>query len=128
MVRLNQPLPTLKDIEDAEGRIRKYIPATPLERSLWLSEELGSDVYLKLENFHPIRVFKIRGALNKLQLLGDSALRRGIITASSGNHGLAVSYVAKLFGVSATICVPTNANPQNSATNKTGNATNRKNR
>ena len=105
-------LPTIKEIELAEGRIRKYIPPTPLEYSPRISESLGRDIFLKLECFQPIRVFKIRGALNKLLSLGDSALKKGVITASSGNHGFAMAYASKLFGVKAVICVPDNVNPQ----------------
>jgi threonine dehydratase len=105
-------LPGLRDIEDAEERIRKFIPPTPLESSRGISNLLGRDVFLKLEVFQPIRVFKIRGALNKLQCLGDAELRKGVITASSGNHGLAIAYASRIFGVMATICVPENVNPQ----------------
>ncbi len=105
-------LPSLRDIEEAEGRIRQHIPTTPLEYSGRLSESLGREIYLKLEVFHPIRVFKIRGALNKLMTLGDSALRKGVVTASSGNHGLAIAYASRKFGVKAVICVPENVNPQ----------------
>jgi threonine dehydratase len=113
VVQLSTPLlPSLRDIEEAESRIRKYIPPTPLEYSPGVSQLLGRDVYLKLETFQPIRVFKIRGALNKLLTLGDSARRRGIITASSGNHGFAIAYASRLFGVKAIICVPENVNPQ----------------
>lgn len=112
MVRLSHPLPNLRDIELAEQRIRKYIPQTPLERSPSLSSELGREVHLKLETCQPIRVFKIRGALNKLQTMDDSSLRKGVITASSGNHGFAIAYASKLFGIKATICVPENVNPQ----------------
>jgi threonine dehydratase len=113
VVRLTAPsLPTLKDIELAEGRIRKYIPPTPLEPSPRISESLGREIFLKLECFQPIRVFKIRGALNKLLSLGDGALRKGVLTASSGNHGFAIAYASKLFGVKAVICVPDNVNPQ----------------
>lgn len=112
MVRLKGALPSLRDIELAEERIRKYVPPTPLEKSRVLSENLGREVFLKLESFQPIRVFKVRGALNKLQCLGEGALRKGVVTASSGNHGLAIAYASRLFGVSATICVPVNANPQ----------------
>lgn len=104
-------LPTLKDIEAAEERIRKYIPPTPLEHSRRLSQECGRDVFLKLESFNLIRVFKLRGALNKLLSLGDSALKKGVVTASSGNHGLAISYAARLFGTKAVVCVPADANP-----------------
>ena len=107
-----QLLPGLQEIEKAEERIRKYIPPTPLEYSKGISTLLGRETYLKLESFQPIRVFKIRGALNKLLSMPDSDLRKGIITASSGNHGLAIAYVSKLFGIKASICVPENANPQ----------------
>lgn len=113
MVRLSRPRPpTLRDIEAAEGRIRKYFPPTPLEYSKGVSDLLGRDVYLKLETALPIRVFKLRGALNKLQTLPEPALKRGVITASSGNHGFAIAYVSKLLGVRATVCVPENVNPQ----------------
>ena len=113
MVRLSQSrLPTLRDIEAAEGRIRRYFPPTPLEYSKGVSDLLGRSVYLKLETALPIRVFKLRGALNKLQTLPESTLKRGVITASSGNHGFAIAYVSKLLGVSATVCVPENVNPQ----------------
>ncbi len=105
-------LPGLQEIEKAEERIRKYIPPTPLEYSKGISTLLGRETYLKLESFQPIRVFKIRGALNKVLSMPDSDLRKGIITASSGNHGLAIAYVSKLFGIKASICVPENANPQ----------------
>ena len=66
-------------------------------------------VYLKLESYQPIRVFKIRGATNKILKLPPEERRRGFVAASSGNHGLAVAYVAKLVGAGATIVVPTNA-------------------
>jgi len=113
VVRLSQPrLPTLRDIEAAEGRIRRYFPPTPLEYSKGVSDLLGRDVYLKLETALPIRVFKLRGALNKLQTLPESALKKGVITASSGNHGFAIAYVSKILGVSAAVCVPANVNPQ----------------
>jgi threonine dehydratase len=107
-----QSLPTIKDIQLAEQRIRPYVPQTPLEYSPRISESLNREIYLKLECFHPTRVFKIRGALNKLQVLGDSQLRKGVITASSGNHGYAIAYASKLFGAKAVIYVPQNVNPQ----------------
>ena len=113
MVRLNRPqLPALHDIELAEGRIRKYFPPTPLEYSKGISDLIGWETYLKLETNLPIKVFKLRGALNKLQSLPESALRKGVITASSGNHGFAIAYASRLFGVRASVCVPENVNPQ----------------
>ncbi len=109
MVRL---IPTLRDIEDAEARVRKHFPPTPLEYSKGISDLLGRETYLKLETQLPTRVFKLRGAVNKLLSLPDSALRKGVLTASSGNHGYAIAYASKLFGVKAVICVPENVNPQ----------------
>ena len=109
MVRL---IPTLRDIEAAEGRVRKYFPPTPLERSKGISDLLGRETYLKLETHLPIRVFKLRGAVNKLLSLPDSALKKGVVTASSGNHGFAIAYASRLFGVRAVVCVPENVNPQ----------------
>jgi threonine dehydratase len=102
----------MHEIEMAERRIRSFISPTPLEYSGNLSSKVGRELYLKLEVFQPIHVFKIRGALNKLLLMGDSSLRRGVVTASSGNHGIAVAYACRKFGVGALICVPSNANPQ----------------
>jgi threonine dehydratase len=112
VVRLTRPLiPTIREIELAEDRIRKYFPPTPLEYSKGISDLLGRETYLKLETHLPIRVFKLRGALNKLLSMPDSALKKGVVTASSGNHGFAVAYASRLFGVSASICVPRNVNP-----------------
>lgn len=113
MVRLsNLSLPSLRDIEIAEGRVRKYISPTPLEYSKGISSLLGREAYLKLETSLPIHVFKLRGALNKLLSMPDSDLKKGVMTASSGNHGLAMAYSSKLFGIRAVVCVPVNANPQ----------------
>src|SRR5271157_4997150 len=103
-------LPGIEEIERAEERIRRFIPPTPLEYSGRLSATLGREIYLKLEVFQPIHVFKIRGAFNKLLQMGDSALANGVVTASSGNHGLAIAYASRKFGTKAVICVPTNAN------------------
>ena len=64
---------------------------------------------MKLECYQPIRVFKVRGASNRILKLSAEERRRGLVAASSGNHGLAVSYIAKLIGAKATIVVPTNA-------------------
>jgi threonine dehydratase len=106
------PLPTIHDIEVAEGRIRKYFPPTPLEFSKGISDILGRETYLKLETYLPIRVFKLRGALNKLLSMPESDLKKGVITASSGNHGFAIAYASRLFGAKASVCVPESVNPQ----------------
>ena len=74
-----------------------------------LSSLTNAEVYLKLENYQPIRVFKVRGAANKFLKLSAEERKRGLVAASSGNHGLAVSYLARLVSKQATIVVPTNA-------------------
>ena len=102
----------MADIEAAEARIRRYVPQTPLEYSKGISELLGRQVYLKLETSLPIHVFKLRGAMNKLLSLPEPELARGVITASSGNHGLAIAYACRLFGTKAAVCVPDAVNPQ----------------
>jgi len=104
-----QNLVSLRDIQDARQRIFKIAYRTPLYLCPRLSKLTGVDVYLKLESFQPIRVFKIRGATNKILKLPQSERKRGFVAASSGNHGLAVSYVAHLVESKATIVVPTSA-------------------
>jgi threonine dehydratase len=100
---------SLNDIQHARQRIFKIAYRTPLYRCPRLSTLAGADVYLKLETFQPIRVFKVRGATNKILKLSPSERKRGFVAASSGNHGLAVSYVAHLVDSKATVVVPTSA-------------------
>jgi len=99
----------LKEIQVARQRIFKVAFRTPLYRCPRLSAVAGADVYLKLETFQPTRVFKVRGAANKILKLAPAERKRGFVAASSGNHGLAVSYVAHLVDSKATIVVPTSA-------------------
>jgi threonine dehydratase len=95
-------LPGLGDIEAAAQRISGVASRTPLVESPALSRRFGKSVFLKLECFQPIRVFKIRGAYNKISQI--SAKR--IVAASSGNHGIAVAYSSKLLGKHCTVVVP----------------------
>lgn len=99
----------LTAIQAASRRIATVACKTPLYYSPALSNLTSANVYLKMECFQPIRVFKIRGAANKIMQLSPEECQRGLVAASSGNHGLAVSYVAKLVGAKATIVVPTTA-------------------
>ncbi len=92
----------LQDILQARNRLRPYLQPTPLEAA----PGLGPDVWLKLEQVNPTHSFKVRGAINAALLLTDDERRRGIVTASSGNHAQAVAYAARLFGLSATIVMP----------------------
>ncbi|HYG59692.1 MAG TPA: threonine/serine dehydratase [Symbiobacteriaceae bacterium] len=106
---------TISDFKRAEEVVRRYFPPTPVIFAPRLSERLGTPVHLKLDCFTPVRTFKIRGALNKVQHLTDAGITGGVVTASAGNHGLAVARAARLFGRPAVICVPEGANPQKKA-------------
>ncbi|MGB3437993.1 MAG: threonine/serine dehydratase [Actinophytocola sp.] len=99
-------LTTIDDIERAAARIGSQIVRTPLLPCLWA----GSDrpLWLKPEQLQPIGAFKIRGAANAIGRLPDEVRTRGVVAYSSGNHAQAVAYVAKLYGVPATIVVTTN--------------------
>jgi threonine dehydratase len=97
----------LEDISKARKRIQGYAYRTPTYSSF--SEEL---CWLKLECFQPVRSFKIRGASNKILSLSQTDKAKGVITASSGNHGLAVAYVASKLGIKATIVLPENVIPE----------------
>jgi threonine dehydratase len=99
-------------IRDAESRIRPYVLETPLIYSKRLSELARVSVFLKLETLQPIGVFKIRGAFNRLLTLTTTERAGGVVTASSGNHGIAVACAAATLGIPAKIFVPTNANPE----------------
>ena len=98
-------LPRPKDIEAAAERITGVASRTPLIESPTLSRRFGITVYLKLECFQPIRVFKIRGAYNKISQLSA----KKIVAASSGNHGIAVAYCSRLLGKQCTVVVPETA-------------------
>jgi len=102
---VNENLPGLKEIEAATERIAGVASRTPLVESPALSRLTGHEVYLKLECFQPIKVFKIRGAYNKISLLSQSS----VVAASSGNHGIAVAYCSRLLSKKCTIVVPETA-------------------
>ena len=94
------------EVLEAEDRIRLHIRETPLEPSIWLGQQGSCEVYLKLENLQITSSFKYRGATNKLLSLSDDERRRGVVTASSGNHGSAVAYLMRKFGIKGEIYVP----------------------
>jgi threonine dehydratase len=98
-----------QDVVDAHQRIEPYIVRSPVELSLHLSQLTGANVYLKNEHLQYTGSFKLRGAFNKILSLSKEEASRGIIAASTGNHGLAVAYAAKQCGLKATIFVPDNA-------------------
>ena len=96
---------------EAEKRIRPFVRFTPLEPSADLGRENGGTVFLKLENIQHTGSFKIRGAFNHLMALDENQRKTGIITASSGNHGLAVAFGMQRLGVAGTIYLPEGASP-----------------
>ena len=96
---------TSQDIQDAAAGLRRSGIARRT-RLLWV-EELGA--HLKLENEQPMGAFKIRGAYNAIRKLSDAARKRGVITYSSGNHGQAVAYAAKHFGIRSVVTMPETA-------------------
>ena len=98
-----------QDILEASRKIRNFVARTPTYRSVAFSQRTDAEVYLKLECFQPVGVFKIRGAVNRICSLSESELKKGLVTASSGNHGLAVAYAANIYGAKAIVVVPENA-------------------
>jgi threonine dehydratase len=95
-----------KEAQEAEQRIRPHIRETPVEQSLYLGQEADCEVFLKLENLQLTGSFKLRGAMNKVLSLSQEELRRGVITASSGNHGAAFAYLMNRFDLQGTIFLP----------------------
>src|SRR5467141_4919559 len=103
--------PTFADVLDAANRIRSYLQPTPLRHYPSLGRLVGSEVHVKHENHNPTGAFKVRGGINLVSRLSEEERKRGVIAASTGNHGQSVAYASRLFGVSAIICAPAKANP-----------------
>ncbi len=103
--------PTFADVEDAARRIRQYLAPTPLRHYPALDRLVGAEIHVKHENFNSTGAFKVRGGVNLISRLPDDQRERGVIGASTGNHGQSIAYAARLFGVRATICAPAEANP-----------------
>jgi len=96
------------EILKAKKNLEGVIYRTPITHSKRLSEITGADVYIKWENLQKTRSFKLRGAYNKIYSLTQEERRNAVITASTGNHALAVAFVAKMTGIMATVVVPEN--------------------
>jgi threonine dehydratase len=103
--------PTLVDVLAARRRIAPHLRPTPLYHYPTLSELAGTEVWVKHENHQATGAFKVRGGVNLVAQLSDGERRRGVITASTGNHGQSIAYAARLFQVEATVCAPEGANP-----------------
>ena len=106
---MKEEIVSFQNILEASRKIRNFVARTPTYHSVVFSQRTGAEVYLKLECFQPVGVFKIRGAVNKICSLSPSELKKGLVTSSSGNHGVAVAYAAKIYGAKAVVVVPENA-------------------
>src|SRR6266545_2031184 len=104
-------VPTLADVLDARLRISPHLRPTPLYSYSTLNDLLGTEVFVKHENHQPVGAFKVRGGVNLITQLSAEERKRGVIAASTGNHGQSVAYAARQFGVTARIVVPERANP-----------------
>jgi threonine dehydratase len=104
-------VPALGDILAARKRIRRHLEPSPLRNYPSLDRLVGAEVWVKHENLLPTGAFKVRGGINLMSRLDAATRARGVIAASTGNHGQSVALAARLFGVSAIICAPEAANP-----------------
>jgi len=101
----------MADVLRARVEVRPYLRPTPLFSYPALSRLVGTEVWVKHENHQPVGAFKVRGGVNLISQLSADEQRRGVIAASTGNHGQSIAYAAQLFGIRAIICVPERANP-----------------
>ena len=104
-------VPTIDDVRAAWERIAPYLRPTPLYRYPVLEELVGTELWVKHENHQPVGAFKVRGGVNLVSQLSPEERGRGLITASTGNHGQSIAYAGRLFGVAPIVCVPEGANP-----------------
>jgi threonine dehydratase len=105
------PVPTLRDVYAARRALAPYLPRTPLVHAPALDRMFGGRVYVKCENVLPTGAFKVRGGINLMSGLSAEDRRRGVITASTGNHGQSIAYAGRLFGVRVVIGGPRESNP-----------------
>ncbi|ARS72855.1 threonine ammonia-lyase [Sinorhizobium meliloti] len=101
--------PTLEEIKDAQKRIARHAVRTPLLESDELNRHTKARVFVKAENLQRAGSFKLRGALNRALQLSADERQQGVVAWSSGNHGLAISYVARTLGIRATVLMPQEA-------------------
>jgi len=104
-------IPTLADVYEARRHISPYLRPTPLFHWSGLDDLLGAEVYVKHENHQPTGAFKVRGGVNLISQLTDEERGRGVICASTGNHGQSVAFGGRIFGTRTIVCAPENANP-----------------
>ena len=104
-------IPRFPDVLLAKRQIRPYLLRTPFYSYPGLNDLIGTEVFVKHENSQPVGAFKVRGGINLISQLSPEERARGVISASTGNHGQSVAMAARLFGIKARIVVPEKANP-----------------
>ena len=105
---------TLTDVQAARAIVYRTLKPTPLLRHPLLQDRTGLDILVKHENHNPTGAFKIRGGLNLIANLPADE-RRGVITASTGNHGQSIAFACQREGVPCTVVVPVGNNPEKTA-------------
>jgi threonine dehydratase len=107
--------PTVDEVRGAAPRVYAVMQASPMLRHPLLEEWLGCEAWVKHENHNPTGAFKIRGGLNLLAQLSPEDRRRGVISASTGNHGQSIAFASRMHGVRCRIVVPVGNNPDKNA-------------
>jgi threonine dehydratase len=107
--------PTLNDIYIARTRLAPHLSRSPLGRHPLLDEATGLSIWVKHENHNPTCAFKVRGGLNLVGAMTPDERARGIVTASTGNHGQSIGLASRLHGVACTVFVPEGNNPEKNA-------------
>jgi threonine dehydratase len=107
--------PTLNDVYIARERVAPHVPRSPLMRHPLLDEATGLSIWVKHENHNPTGAFKVRGGLNLVGAMSAEERARGIVTASTGNHGQSIALASRIHGVNCTVFVPVGNNPDKNA-------------
>ena len=107
--------PTFEDVLAACPRVYAHLSPSPLRTYPLLDGWIGCRAWVKHENHNPTGAFKVRGGINLVSQFSAEERRRGVITASTGNHGQSIAYAARLFGVPCTVVVPAGNNPEKNA-------------
>ncbi|MFS4455619.1 threonine ammonia-lyase [Maribacter sp. 2304DJ31-5] len=99
--------PKVEDIKEAALTIRQIADVTPLMPSIRLSKQYDANIFLKREDLHRVRSYKIRGAFNKINSLSEAERRQGVVCASAGNHAQGVAFACNRLGIKTTVFMPT---------------------
>src|SRR5258707_10974463 len=106
LFKTEKQIPTYEDVLRARKQIAPYLLRTPLREYAALNDLIGARVFIKHENHQPTGAFKVRGGINLISQLSAGERARGVISASTGNHGQSIAYAAQVFDVAARIVVP----------------------